>query len=341
MDDVASRQEFPWPAVALYLLSPVVAELLTSSSSPLEFFTPFGLTVMCLLYGSGALLVRELSVRWKAGWPGRFALGVAFGIVEEGLMVKSFFDPGWPDIGVLGGYGRLWGVNWVWSLEITVFHCLFSICIPILLVELIAPRWRERAWLGTAGLVVFPVLLAADVAFGARVLTSYRPPAIPYLGALAVAAALVVASRRLRGGAPVGAEVTAAPTRRRRGALPFFLLGLVATPIFFVLNWIVPNTPVPPMVTMALVVVLVAGFFLALRALMARRPWAPVSQWALASGALGFFVVLAPLVARDGSRRDDPRGMGAVGLVMAALLLAGCLVVRGRDRRLAAGRFQR
>jgi len=44
-----------------------------------------------------------------------FVLGAAYGVLEEGLMVKSFFDPNWMDLGVLGSYGLWMGVNWVWA----------------------------------------------------------------------------------------------------------------------------------------------------------------------------------------------------------------------------------
>jgi hypothetical protein len=87
--------------------------------------------------------VRELAFRWATGWPGRLLLGAAYGIVEEGLMAKSFFDPNWPDIGILGSYGRLYGVNWVWSLELTF------------------PRRRDRPWLGIPCLAVVAALAAS------------------------------------------------------------------------------------------------------------------------------------------------------------------------------------
>ena len=50
--------------------------------------------LLASLYGSGALLIRELKVRWRKGYVSMFLLGTAYGIIEEGLMVKSFFDPG-------------------------------------------------------------------------------------------------------------------------------------------------------------------------------------------------------------------------------------------------------
>ena len=135
----------------LFFLAPVVAELLSSSAPPVEFFNPFGFPVMCLLYGCGALLARELCVRWKKGWLGLLALGAAFAIIEEGLMVRSFFDPGWPDLGILASHGRALGVNWVWSLNLIIFHSVYSIVVPNILVGLLFPSSRGEPWMGRAG----------------------------------------------------------------------------------------------------------------------------------------------------------------------------------------------
>jgi len=38
-------------------------------------------------------------------------LGAAYGIVEKGLMLKSFFGPNWPNLVSMHGYGRWLGVN--------------------------------------------------------------------------------------------------------------------------------------------------------------------------------------------------------------------------------------
>ena len=38
-----------------------------------EFFSPVALTVLPALYGHGAILVRDLRVRWGKGWSGIFA----------------------------------------------------------------------------------------------------------------------------------------------------------------------------------------------------------------------------------------------------------------------------
>jgi hypothetical protein len=333
MSPVSKRVAFPWPALVLFFLSPVVGELLSGSAPPVEFFTPFGIVTLCLLYGGGALLVRELAFRWGTGWPGRLLLGAAYGIAEEALMAKSFFDPAWPDLGILGSYGRMYGVNWVWSLELTIYHCLFSICIPILLVELTFPRWRDQRWVRVPGLVVIAALFAADVVVGFFWITPFRPPLAHCLGAAAAVALLGAAARLVHlPDGPVSItprSATGAPRVPGPRELPFFLLGAACTFLFFALNWFLPYTRfVPAAVTMALVAWLAAGFFLGLQELVRTFSWTAANQWALASGALAFFVLFSQFMEIDRSRPDDPRGMRIVGLVMAALLLAGYLKVR-------------
>ena len=54
--------------IFLILLSPALGELLSSSSPPGEFFNPLTLLMLILLYGFGALLIRELRVRWNLQW---------------------------------------------------------------------------------------------------------------------------------------------------------------------------------------------------------------------------------------------------------------------------------
>jgi len=56
----------------------------------MEFFDPSTLLLLAALYGCGALLVREAWIRWGRGPYAPSLLGAAYGIVEEGLLVKSF-----------------------------------------------------------------------------------------------------------------------------------------------------------------------------------------------------------------------------------------------------------
>src|SRR5207245_3857364 len=114
------------PLLFLLLLTPGIPEYLSASSqltllviSPLIFF---GLLLANLgLYGSGVILIREAMIRWKKGWASVFLLGVAYGIVEEGLAVWTLFNHLAQTVGVLGFYGHWLGVYSIWSVGLLVF----------------------------------------------------------------------------------------------------------------------------------------------------------------------------------------------------------------------------
>ena len=311
------------PLTTLFFLSPAIGELLSSSSPPAEFFNPFTLLLLGALYGSGAILVRELQVRWKVGWASIFALGAAYGIIEEGLMVKSFFDPNWVDIGILGSYGRILGVDWIWTLELTIFHAVFSIAIPILLVELLFPAQRDLPWLGRRGMAFFACLLAADVIFGNLVLTPYRPSIILLLLSCLAVAGLALLAKRLPAPAP------AAPSAEVPRPVYFGLLGLGATLVFFLINWVLPELGAPALLPVTGNLLLPWLTFALARRMSHGFAWSDEHSLALASGALTFFIVMAPLIEMDQTRPDNTSGMTLVGLGMLALLL----VLRRKVRR--------
>jgi hypothetical protein len=86
------------PSLLLLLLAPAIGELLSGSSPPLEFFFPPSLILLALMYGCGALVCREMVVRWGKGWLSLLLLGIAYGIYEEGIVLRSFFNSAWQDL---------------------------------------------------------------------------------------------------------------------------------------------------------------------------------------------------------------------------------------------------
>src|SRR5207245_10732434 len=92
------------------------------------------------MYGAGVLVMRETAVRWKTGWPSILLLSPAYGIIEEGLAVKSFFDPGWLDRGTLARYGRWVDGSWVRAVWLAICHAVVSSASRSLLVDWLRPR---------------------------------------------------------------------------------------------------------------------------------------------------------------------------------------------------------
>ena len=131
------------PVLTLGLLATAIPEILFGST-PLT--SPGRILVTMPIYAGGAIVVRELARRRRVGWAAIALLGVAYGIVEEGLTLGSLFNPDLFNAGLVGG--RLFGVNWTWTEWTLGYHAVWSISIPILLTELIFPARRADPWLG-------------------------------------------------------------------------------------------------------------------------------------------------------------------------------------------------
>lgn len=316
-----------WPPVlVLIVLSPVLGELLSGSAPPAEFFNPLGLAFLLALYGGGAVLARDLAFRWRGGWLTLLLLAVAYGVVEEGIACKSFFDPHWGDLGKLGVYGRMLGVNWVWVALLTAYHAVVSVMTPIALVEMAFPGCRGKRWTSDAVMALIAVLLFASVLLIYLFISKYRPPdahlAIAILAAvtLGVLARVMAGARRGRSGRPAGAGW-------------FFLVGFLGTVAMFFLGWVMPNTRVPASVTLVLMLMLCLVATWLVREMSGGGGWGDRHRFWLVSGVLLFFVLLAPVQEFDGKRTDNTAGMTLVGVTTAVALAAlGWRVNRRRSR---------
>jgi hypothetical protein len=196
------------PVLALLLLAPTIPELLTGSTPITELVTdPAGFAIAFLgivgLYGTGALLIREFAVYFRKGWASVLLLGAAYGIAEEGLAVHTFFEPaGLPPVGALGAYGHAFGVNWLWALGLTGFHAVYSIALPILLVQLGFPAAKSVRWFDRGAIVSIAAVYVFVVALFAIVVGHGPTPELLalFLGleALLIALALAVPADLLR-----------------------------------------------------------------------------------------------------------------------------------------------
>ena len=188
------------PAVVLVALSITIAELLTGSTPVAALVNPFVLLELLGLYGAGSLLIRELSIRWGNGWVSIFLLGFAYAIAEEGIATKTLVDPSRPSISYLGSLLHAGGINWGVVAGILPFHALYSIGLPILLVELLFPETRGRRFLGNRGLVGAFIALATTVTIGYFGFDPHYFEGYPVLGLLLlVLVAFVVLAWKLPG----------------------------------------------------------------------------------------------------------------------------------------------
>jgi hypothetical protein len=183
------------PALVLILLAPLIAEVLPGSS-PLT--RPSLLLFIVLIYGPGALLIRELVRRSGRGWPSILLLGAAYGMIEEGLALQSLFNPNLYHASDWGG--RLFGINGVYAEAAIVIHAVWSAVIPILAADLLFPDRRTEPYLGRFGLIVTGVwYLVGVVLLGLLTRFSIAPGywAPPVLLAFSAFCALVLAAAAL------------------------------------------------------------------------------------------------------------------------------------------------
>jgi hypothetical protein len=311
------------PALALFVLAPVFAELLSGSSPPAVFFFPILTALNLCLYGSGALLIREAAVRWRLGWPGIVALGVAYAILEEGVALTTFFDPAWPARKELGSYGAgPDGSNWVWIASLCVYHSVISTALPILMTQLAYPSRARQPWLGRRGIVLTAVLLAAAVVILRGIVSSgtadsqYRAHISDAQQTLSILAmlGLVLLARRLPRTWATEARAGRLPSPRRV-AVAICLVTLV---FFFGFAWGGKGLGLPVAATLAGIIVLPALAAVWLAKWSALEGWSDLHRFAVPAGVTMFFIVLGPIQELRGGR-----GMVVVAAVAAVVLLRG------------------
>ena len=156
------------PVLFLILLTPGIPEYLSASSSlsllvfnPPLFYLFLGANIG--LYGSGVILIREAMIRWRKGWASVFLLGAAYGIVEEGLALRTLFNPLAPQVGTLGVYGRWLGVNWIWTVGLLIFHAVWSIGLPIFLFGLVFPNLKRTSLVSGKGAVTSTIAFLLSI----------------------------------------------------------------------------------------------------------------------------------------------------------------------------------
>lgn len=326
------------PGFTLFLLAPAIGELLSSSMPPKEYFSIFGLTCIHILYGGGAVIVRELTFRWRKGWGTLLVLGAAYGILEEGLLCKSFFDPNWPDLGDLAHYGRWLGVNWIWSLELTAYHACVSIATSILLVSLIFPNRRAEPWAAPGVLKVLIGLLALDTLLGVAAFGSikdkpYHPPIVPYIMAIAVMVGLYFVAKRLPH--PLLKPVE---HRVRRPRL-FWLIGFGSMLAFFRVPAALQKWHTPAAVTFT-VVACMFGLILWLVLWLSGNgaAWNDLHRFALVAGPLSFFILFGSLRELGNAKQpDDPAGMVVVAAAAVIMLVWLARRLLRKERKAISG----
>jgi hypothetical protein len=100
-------------------------------------------------YGVPVLLIRELAVARRLNVAGVVLLGLAYGILNEGVLAKTLTQPDGPPLEAFAGYGRIGELQGGWTVFILFWHALHSVLYPILLCRWMFPAAADRRWFAT------------------------------------------------------------------------------------------------------------------------------------------------------------------------------------------------
>lgn len=304
-------------AAALFFLPAVSVELLTGNTRLSTYLSPFTFIIDNITYGGALLLIRETVVRWGKGFPSILLFALGYGMLNEALSTKGFFDPHFYSVvsDKLEGFGRVYGINVPWALNITVVHAIFSILVPYTLITSIFPG-RER-WMGNKLYVTLLLALVADTVFSFKVIAlppshyRYHEGPGPLLLIMALMATIILAAWKMP-------SMQFSKWHLRPHAAVLFVLGCLYTLAYMFLPGVVRQIDSAAAYNLFLIIFLFALPMLVIVKVPALVPRVKVT---LAAG------ILFPLMLR-GSLAHTPGTL--VGVVVVLLALAVAFVRAGR-----------
>lgn len=262
------------PAIGLFFLAPWVGEYLLGNISIVEIWA---LPFLAPMYGGGALLIREVTRRTGQGWTTIIILGLAYGLLEAGLIDQSLFNPSFDglDYQSAAAFIPALGISAYNALAFTIGHAIWSIGAPIAIIEALVPARRTTPWLGKMGLSVTGLLylsgsffIHSDIRREEQFIAS-----TPQLISAALLAVILIGIAFAVGRPPHSKIDRRAPNPRLIGMFSF-----LSSSIFFAVSesW-----------TGVLLKLLIIALMTALATQWSRRKsWSTAHQLALAGGAL-------------------------------------------------------
>jgi hypothetical protein len=114
------------PVAGLFLLAPLVGEYLLGNATIVELRA---LPILGLLYGSGAILIREAARRTGGGPRAMIVLGLAYGLAEAALIDQTLWVPPvvGPDVAGTGSHITALGFSAANLLAFVGGHAVWSI----------------------------------------------------------------------------------------------------------------------------------------------------------------------------------------------------------------------
>jgi hypothetical protein len=317
------------PALTLAVFSVVIAEVLSGST---HLSTLFAVFPEIMVWGCGAVLIREVVRSRKLSGTALLLMGLALSLAEEILVQQTSLAP-LPWLKTAHSYGRAWGVNWIYLLFQLGFESVWVVLVPVQLVELIYSERRGQPWLRRRGLVVTSIvfLLGCRIAWYAWIkrvrpmifhLPPYHPSPYAFLAGFAAVMALIAAALRLRAPGPSVNRKVPPP------ALVFIVVLLVGRPWYLLLT--LEFSARSALTSLPVWIPMLAGVAWGALALLLIRYWSLAAAWSELHRYAAVFAAM--LVCMLGGLLDSQHWLkiDRVAQVVFDLAAIGLMAVLGR-----------
>ncbi len=159
----------------LLLLPGLTIELFSGSTPPLNYFNIVTIFFFTIAYGMTLILLRELKIRWQLTWQFMFLIPLT-GIFIEGIFMQSFFNIGHEDLGILSNFGVLWSVQWPWAINLIIMHGIFSVVVPLMIMDLLFPNFKYVPILNTKSVTIHSISILLLTAFQLFIINTKKIP---------------------------------------------------------------------------------------------------------------------------------------------------------------------
>lgn len=272
------------PIGSLFLLSPFIAEFVLGNL-PAKMLAV--MLLLGLMYGTGAIFIRELVRSTGRGWLTLLLLATAYGFIEEGLVTQSLFNPDYMHFRLLDyGFIPALGIGLPWTIFVVSIHVGWSICTPIGLVECLFPQQLKTPWLKKRGIIIAGIAFLAGSAFIATVSqkqSPYMASPLQLLSIVVIAALLVVTAFM------VPKPATFNVSEKPNSAL-LFIAPCICGSILMALQVSAEKTWHWPWQYTVIGALALETIFIGYLRIATRRQWTPRHHWLLTAGGISVYL---------------------------------------------------
>lgn len=242
--------------ITLILIVPLLTELLSGNTPIIKIVNPVVFGYFIIMYGLPVLLAREAVVEWKLGVMGLLTLGLAYGVLNEGVAARTLLlSDEHMFMSSLRGYS-MFGINFLWASAILPWHALFSITYPIVFIRALYPQIANERWLSKRAILSIAsivAILGSLSYFGTDIYPATSPLYLLFFWVV-VLALIILAKKLNKSPALLSNSI---PLTKERSA---FVFGLMCI-LLFIVPIVLPATHIPGALQLFCTLALVVVFF--------------------------------------------------------------------------------